>query len=394
MSDRELQHPSAATARQFAILRAIATQPGLRPAALRDALLAARGHRWALATIYKDLAVLKAHGLLEPGRNRQGYHLAGAGFAHDELQVLLNGLRIQAEDLANPQARVLYDRLLRRTGVSRREQAFYALPVEAIANRPVVRTSTDAFEDVMAHLREPLLCGRPVALEMCRTPWARRPRSRRFVLYPLQLLFHDVAWYLLAEDATTRRFLVLRVDRIHPALELAEGEPRGSATQAARQALAREVLRRGWGMALPAHDAHGCLTTPLTTFVLRFTPRVAPFIAEGELRHDAQRLRGLPDGSMSFSVALPADPAVVFQFRRWVHTWGHSVEVLAPGWFRARIAAEQARIAAAYARAPVAALPRPMALAGVAPRAGPRPNSSGQAWAGAPEPGGADHALE
>lgn len=96
-----------------------------------------------MATLYKDIAALKDRGLLDPGRNRQGYHLEGAGFSHDELQVLLNGLRIQAEDLANPQARALYDKLLRRAGPSRREQAFYSLPVEAIAHVTTQRPQAD-----------------------------------------------------------------------------------------------------------------------------------------------------------------------------------------------------------------------------------------------------------
>ncbi len=352
MADRDSASPDATTERQFAVLRAIAADPGLGPERLRDAVEAATGHRWALATLYKDIAALKAHGLLEPGRNRQGYHLAGAGFAHDELQVLLNGLRIQAEDLANPQAQALYDKLLRRAGVSRREQAFYALPVEAIANRPVVRTLTDGVSDVMDLLREPLLHGQKVGLEMCRTPWSRKRKARRqFDLYPLQFLFHDVAWYLLAEDARCREFVVLRLDRIHPALAILDGHARGSEAQAARQALARSVLRHGWGMAMPAHDARGQLTTAVETFELRFAPHVAGFIAEGEFRHATQRVRQLPDGAMSFAVELPRDPAVVFQFRRWILTWGRSVEVVAPPWFRSRMAAEHTRIVNAYIRA-------------------------------------------
>lgn len=351
MSDHEAPSNEAATARQFAVLRAIAADPGIAPEALRGAVAASTGHRWALATLYKDVAALKAHGLLEPGRNRQGYHLAGAGFSHEELQMLLNGLRIQAEDLANPHAQQLYDKLLRRAGATAREKAFYAMPVEAIANRPVVRTLTEGFRDVMDHLRGPLLNGQKVGVRMCRTPWSRRGNPRDFTIYPLQFLFHDVAWYLVAECASDHRFLVLRLDRIHPALDVHEGAGRGTHVQAERQALARELLRQGWGMAMPAHDGEGRLTTPLETFELRFAPRVAAFIGEGEFRHPRQRVRALPDGSMAFAVELPRDPAVVFQFRRWVLTWGRSVEVVAPHWFRARMASEYTRIVNGYVRA-------------------------------------------
>ena len=350
----EAEAARATTDRQFAILRAIAITPGSSPADVCDAIAEATGRRWAMATLYKDIAALKDRGLLDPGRNRQGYHLAGAGFSHEELQVLLNGLRIQAEDLANPQAQALYDKLLRRTGASRREQAFFSLPVEAIANRPVVRTTGEDFAEVMALLREPLLRGQKVGVKLRRNPWEpRKKASPRFVLYPLQLIFHDIAWYLLAEDVIERRFMVMRIDRLHPALDIHDDGERGSALQAERQALAREVLRRGWGMAMPAHDARGRLTAPLVSFELRFAPEVAPFIAENHLRHDSQRVRRQADDSMSFSVELPNDPAVVFQFRRWVLTWGRSVEVVGPAWFRERIAAEHAELAATYARAEV-----------------------------------------
>ena len=391
MAPSEPTHLEGATARQLAMLRAIAAHPGCGPEALRDALDDLTGHRWSMATLYKDVAALKAQGLLEPGRNRHGYFLAGAGFTPDELQMLLNGLRIQAQDLGNPHACALYEKLLARVVSNGHDEAAFKLPLAAIANRPVVRTANNGFADVMTYLREPLLEGRPVALELCRTPWAKKPGRPRFEVYPLQFLFHDVAWYLLAERVDTRTFMVLRVDRIHPAIQPLDAGVRGPEVQATRQALGRAVLRQGWGMAMPRHTPEGALSRPLTSFKLRFSPRVAPFIAEGVLRHEVQRFRSLADGDMSFSVGLPPDPAVVFQFRRWVLTWGQSVEVVGPAWFRKRVSREQARSAVTNARpgavtfAPPAAPPEqlppeqlaalpPDALAEVAPA--PAPDSS------------------
>lgn len=60
--------------------------------------------------------------------------------------------------------------------------------------------------------------------------------------------------------------------------------------------------------------------------------------------------RSPADDSLGYSAELPNDPALVFPFRRWVLTWGRSVAVIEPGWFRERIAAG---LAAAYATAAV-----------------------------------------
>ena len=351
MTERTLKDLETATERQFAILRAIAAQPGLSPEQVRDALLAESGRRWGMATLYKDVAALKDRGLLDRARNRQGYYLAGAGYTDEEAQVLLNGLRIQAEDLGNPQARALYEKLLRRMGPSQQSKASLDLAIEGIANRPVVRTSGDDFSDLMNHLREPLLRGQKVGVKQQRTPWEPlKQTSARYVLYPLQFLYHDVAWYLLAEDVGAKRYVAMRLDRLHSAIDVHDDGERGCAIQAERQALARQVLRQGWGMAMPGHDLKGRLRTPCETFELRFAPEAAPFVAENHLRHDSQRTRKNPDGSVTFTVELPAEDPVVFQFRRWVLTWGKSVEVVGPAWFRERLASEQADIAALYAR--------------------------------------------
>lgn len=345
--------PASTVERWFAILRAIARVPGASPEALQAALEADLRRRWSMATLYNDVRALKQRGMLDVGRHRQGYHLSGAAFSSDELHVLLNGLRIQAEDLGNPMAQELYNRLARRAGRSRDEQAYMRLAVEAIANRPVVRTTVDGFADVMAHLREPILHGQVVEVRMQRQPWESAKRDRRrFTVIPLQFIFHDVAWYLLVEGAEDGLFRTLRVDRLHPAIEIQLHGARGSARQAERQAQAWELLRRGWAMAMPAHERSGRLGMPLATFELRFAAEVAPFILENERRHDTQRIKRLPDGAVWFAVELPTDGTVVFQFRRWVLTWGRSVEVLAPSSFRAALAEEYHALVSQYDQPP------------------------------------------
>ena len=205
-----------------------------------------------------------------------------------------------------------------------------------------MRTTGDDFADLMDHLRGPLLRGQVVEVLQRPSPWTPDEPAKRQRLYPLQFVFHDVAWYLLAEDLAARKFVTLRLDRLHPAITVEDGPGRGEAAQARRQTEARTVLRRGWGMAMPDHDPHGKLRAPVERFELRFVPGAARFVAEGPLRHVSQQVRREADGTLVFAVELPVDPTVVFQFRRWVLSWGAGVAPVEPAWFRDQLRAELA----------------------------------------------------
>lgn len=77
--------------------------------------------------------------------------------------------------------------------------------------------------------------------------------------------------------------------------------------------------------------------------VLRFAPEVKAQVQERQW-HPSQTLEELPDGRCLLRVQV-AEP---LEMKPWIRGWGPQVEVLAPGWLRADIAAEMRQAAALY----------------------------------------------
>ncbi len=91
--------------------------------------------------------------------------------------------------------------------------------------------------------------------------------------------------------------------------------------------------------------------------VLRFAPEVKAQVQERQW-HPSQTLEELADGRSLLKVQV-AEP---LEMKPWIRGWGAQVEVLAPGWLRADIAAEMRQAAEQYHPQPVARpLPSPAA---------------------------------
>lgn len=333
--------------RTLAMMAAIAHHPGLTFEELRDDLEEATGTRWSPATLYQDLKRIKAAGLLADVRHRKGYFLVGPTFSHEDMRVMMNGLRIQAHDLQNPLAKELYLQHEQRFARTREDQAYFGYPVEALANRPVVRATSDAFAQVMEALREPILRGQKVRVRLVRDNWkAKGPRDH--VVYPLQFVFHDVAWYLLCEHAEKHTFFTLRLDRLSPVVEPIGRSARGALAQNERLAVAKDLLSQSWGFIFPPHDAQGNLLVERVTAKVRFGADKAAFIEEANQRHRTQEIKPRADKSVIFQVTLPDQATIWLFFKAWVASWGASAEILEPEWLRREMGEELARSAAAY----------------------------------------------
>lgn len=339
--------PQAQHDRMLAIVSMIAQHPGIGTAELADALAEATGKRWANATVYTDLKRLKAAGLLADQRHRKGYFLTGPTVAHEDMRALMNGLRIQAEDLENPIAQRLYDQHLERFARTREDQAYFGYPVEALQNRPVTRTTNGDLAQVMEALRDPILRGQKVRVRLVRDNWHKHKGPRNHDVFPLQFVFHDVAWYLLCESAETGTFFTLRLDRLSPVVTAIGRTARGAREQADRLALAKGLMARSWGICIPPHDAEGALTAPLVTARVWFHPDKGGFIEEANRRHPAQGVTRRKDGVI-FEVALPDHPSVWLFFKVWVLGWGAAAEVLEPPALRAAVAAELTELLQRY----------------------------------------------
>jgi len=76
---------------------------------------------------------------------------------------------------------------------------------------------------------------------------------------------------------------------------------------------------------------------------LRFAPEVNAQVRERQW-HPSQTLEAAPDGGCVLRVQV-AEP---LEMKPWIRSWGAQVEVLAPGWLRAEVAAEMRQAMALY----------------------------------------------
>jgi predicted DNA-binding transcriptional regulator YafY len=341
--------PQAQHDRMLGIVAVIAQQPGIGTEELADALADQAGKRWGKATLFADLKRLKSAGILADQRHRKGYFLTGPTVAPEDMRALMNGLRIQAEDLENPIAKRLYEQQLARFARTRDDEAYFGYPVEALGNRPVTRGAGGELAQAMEALRDPILRGQRVRVRLVRDNWHKHKGPRNHDVFPLQFVFHDVAWYLLCENAETRQFFTLRLDRLSPVVTPIGKSARGARLQAERLELAKGLMAQSWGICLPPHDAEGALAAPLVTARVWFHPDKSGFIEEANRRHPAQAVTRRPDGAI-FEVALPDHPSVWLFFKVWVLGWGAAAEVLEPAALRQAIADELAEQHQRYQR--------------------------------------------
>jgi hypothetical protein len=173
-------------------------------------------------TIQSDLKTLRRYGLLDKKRAyRWGYYLGTGVMNREELQVALNALHSQARYQEDPQINRIYQRLTRRLqGLNLKDEMFY--PVRTQLNRVIVYTDPEEmmakrkyrgtlFEKLDA-LEAAIIKGQAIELYRYRNPY--NPKKIGYEqIYPLQLIYADIAWYLLQEDYKDGHLVVTRLDR-------------------------------------------------------------------------------------------------------------------------------------------------------------------------------------
>lgn len=309
---------------------------------------------YSLHTLRKDLVTLRRYGILERNRHDWGYYLGTGAMNREELQLALNALFSQATYQGDSQARRAYQALSQRLkplNLESKGELFY--PVRAHFNRAIVHTDPDEmmrqqqYRDTLFHelevLEGAIVQGLPVELYLARTPYKKQPTFRQ--VYPLQLLYHDVAWYLVMEDYENGHLALSRLDRFKRQLKPLQSIGRGLEAQQKSLDVAHQLLQNGWGLNLgnPAEqqlERQG--TLPFVHVKVRFFPPASRFIEEGERRHLKQKLVCGPQDPetgeplyVDYSVQLPERSLNEFSF--WVNRHMANAQVLAP----ASLAAKQ-----------------------------------------------------
>jgi predicted DNA-binding transcriptional regulator YafY len=302
---------------------------------------------YSLHTLRKDLVTLRNYGIMDRNRHDWGYYLGTGAMNQDELRLALNALASQALYQADPRARRTYQTLSQRLkGLNLESKGTFFYPVRAQFNRAIIHTDPDEmirkhqYRDTLFHnleaLEDAIVQGLPIELYLFRNLYNGKPDYRH--IYPLQLLYYDVAWYLVMEDRDNGHLAVSRLDRFKQHLKVLNSVGRGAEAQSRSLQTAHQLLRNGWGLNLgnpqeQQMERQGILS--LISVKVRFFPPASRFVEEGERRHLKQKITYGPEDEttgeavyLDYRVPLPERSLNEFSF--WVARHMDSAQVLAP----------------------------------------------------------------
>lgn len=296
-------------------------------------------------TIQSDLKTLRRYGLLEQRTYRWGYYLGTGAMNREELKVALNALHSQAKYQGDLQISRIYQKLTRRLrGLNLKDEMFY--PVRTQLDRVIIYTDP---EEMMAKrkyrgtlfekldvLEAAITKGQAIELYRCRNPY-NPGKTRHEQIYPLQLIYADIAWYLLQEDCKNGHLVLSRLDRFSEYFKVLNDRGRGADAQWKSLHTAHRLLEAGWGLSLGSREnqqreIRGELE--LVEVRVRFFPAVMSFIQEGEKRHPKQDIKLGPKGKdgklayVDYIVKLPERS--LEEFCRWVHRFMGNAQFIYP----------------------------------------------------------------
>jgi hypothetical protein len=299
---------------------------------------------YSVNTIRKDLVMLRRYGILGQQMYRWGYYLGTGAMNPEELQVMLQALRSQAQQQGDVQSKQVLRTLERRLrGLNLQGSGALFYPVRTQINRSIVHTDPEEmmkqgqYRHTLFHhidsLETAIVQGHKVELYRRSSPY-RQVAVGHLQIYPLQLIYSEIAWYLLYEHPQNGHFAVERVDRLSNYFNLLDSEGRGIAVQQSNLQVAHKLLTEGWGLYLGEPDEQqqeklGQL--PLTQVIVRFFPPVTAFILEGECRHLKQKLsQGTENGVNYVDYQIDLPRRSIDEFYRWVNRFMNSARILVP----------------------------------------------------------------
>ena len=299
---------------------------------------------YSVHTIRKDLRTLRHYGILDDRMYRWGYYLGTGALTREDLRAALQALATQAQNQGDPKIRRLYENLERRLRGRDLEldgQLFY--PVRTHLTRTIVYTDPEEmmyqghYRHTLFHVLETveqaIAIGQP--LELLRHSDPHGSMGTGYLkAYPLQLIYSDVAWYLLYEHVHNQHLEIARVDRLSEHIRVLDASSRGTTAQRQSLEAAHQLLKQGWGLYLGQEEEQKqerLGEIDLIKVVVRFFYPVAAFILEGERRHPTQVVkkgRKPEEAFVDFTVKLPERS--LQEFGRWVNRFMHLAKIITP----------------------------------------------------------------
>ena len=248
----------------------------------------------ATPTIRKDLETLRSYEILDKRMYRSGYYLGTGAMTREELQVAFQALASQAKYQGNPQVRRIYEKLtklLRGLDIELKGELFY--PVRQHLNRAIIYTDPvemldrQEYQNTLFHkldiVETAIVRGQSIALYRQSDHYGKGNIGFRQIS-ALQLIYHDIAWYLICQYCENGHLTVERVNRFTDYCEIIDPEGRGLAAQEQNLKIAQKLLKNGWGLFLgnpeqQQAELQGQLK--LQRVKVRFFERVVGFILEG-----------------------------------------------------------------------------------------------------------------
>lgn len=253
----------------------------------------------SIHTLRKDLGFLRRWGILDKQMYRWGYYLGTGVMNQTEFQVALNSLQSQAKYQQDCQVREVYQTLARRMRGLELDGLY---PVRTHIDHAIIYTDPaemmgqgtyrGTLFEKLEMLEKAISTGR--SIEVYRYRNLHKVGDNRYLqVYPLQLIYSEIAWYLLHEDCETNHLAISRLDRFNEHFKELTFPERGSKAQLQSLQVAHQLLERGWGLYLGSFDEQllekkGDLK--LIDVTVRFFPEVMNFILEGEKRHPNQKI--------------------------------------------------------------------------------------------------------
>lgn len=301
----------------------------------------------ATPTIRKDLETLRNYGILERRMYRWGYYLGTGALSIEELRLAFHALSSQAKYQGNPQARRVHETLAKRLrGLDLDMKGEFFYPVYQHFNRAIVHTDPEEMmrQGETRHnlfhqldtIETAILAGQALEIYRSSNPFPTQQLGM-IEVWPLQLIYHDIAWYLIYEYRQNGQLEIGRLDRFKEYCHILNPEGRGVEAQRQSLAKAHKLLETGWGLYLGQLEEQQQELAGNLEYIqvkVRFYPPMTAFILEGERRHPKQKIRrGAKDakGNLEYvDYTVPLPPRSHNEFFRWLCRYMDNVKVIFP----------------------------------------------------------------
>lgn len=333
-----------------------------------------------VSNLRKDIEkVLKPYGILPNFSMRRGYFSGTAILSQSDLLKVFRLLESQAKSLEDPESLAVYETFQERMKWSQLAQS-QSYPVRAIHNRNIVnleKLPPSALVHKTKELEAAIEQGQLLDLgHLVGSPRYQAAANNYFLAYPLQLVFHNIGWYLGLEYFTGKQQGLLKFERVD---RLLLGNKQSWRRSRSEQLISLEKLQKLYEASGGIYLGKEVVTQQQylsgnkkaeVTVELWFNDEMFRFVSEGTKRFPLKQMKMSPsfdsylnqENKTLFSlsgtkdkrfphryrVKLPCWCVEDYDFHRWILGFGGQVKVVSPDKLQQIIKQKGSAIARVY----------------------------------------------